>query len=132
MSKLSIYFIDCKLKKTEKNVTVSADRLGRSFTLKSLLAIHSQTLVWVVSPLLGWGHFGVEPFGMFCALDWHRPSLSYVSCIFVFCFWIPVCIMIFCYGNIVARVYKAKRSTVTPLSQLDIYITKVNMILKQL
>ena len=60
-------------------------------------------LFWSVMPLLGWSSYGQEPCMFACGLKWTEPSVAnktYIICIFIFCFAIPVGIMTYCYCRV--------------------------------
>ncbi|XP_068160135.1 opsin 7, group member b [Antennarius striatus] len=55
--------------------------------------------VFAVGPLSGWGEYGAEPYGTACCIDWYAPSqnsaaMSYIVCLFIFCYIVP-CTVIF-------------------------------------
>ncbi|KAM9344159.1 opsin 7, group member b [Pholidichthys leucotaenia] len=55
--------------------------------------------VFAVGPLSGWGEYGAEPYGTACCINWYAPSqnsaaMSYIICLFIFCYAVP-CIVIF-------------------------------------
>ncbi|KAM8829537.1 opsin 7, group member b [Synchiropus picturatus] len=55
--------------------------------------------VFAVGPLTGWGEYGAEPYGTACCINWHAPgqnsaAMSYIICLFFFCYIVP-CIVIF-------------------------------------
>ncbi|XP_066533937.1 opsin 8, group member b [Hoplias malabaricus] len=65
-------------------------------------------LLWAVFPLLGWGRYGPEPFGLSCTLAWaemkeHSPS--FVIIMFSMNLVIPALIIFSCYFGIFLRLY---------------------------
>lgn len=63
--------------------------------------------VWAFAPLLGWGRFEVERSRISCGPAWGSQELSaftYNVSIFIFTFFIPVIIVVLCYGNILHTV----------------------------
>ncbi|KAF7690339.1 opsin-5-like isoform X1 [Silurus meridionalis] len=65
-------------------------------------------LLWAVFPLIGWGAYGPEPFGLSCTLAWaemkeHSPS--FVISMFAMNLAIPAVIIVFCYFGITLRLY---------------------------
>lgn len=65
-------------------------------------------LLWALFPLLGWGAYGPEPFGLSCTLAWaemkeHSPS--FVLSMFTMNLAIPTIIIICCYFGIAIRLY---------------------------
>nr|UAY98662.1 tmt2a [Lutjanus erythropterus] len=70
------------------------------------------SLAWTVPPLLGWSSYGPEGPGTTCSVQWHQRSAtarSYISCLFIFCFLLPLLLMIFCYGRILLAVRAVAR-----------------------
>ncbi|XP_039599792.1 pinopsin-like [Polypterus senegalus] len=86
---------------------------------KPLLSVGASwlySLVWTVPPLLGWSSYGPEGPGTSCSVTWtskSSDSVSYIICLFIFCFAIPVLVMVYCYGRLlfaVKQVGKIRRS----------------------
>ncbi|XP_036438566.1 opsin 8, group member b [Colossoma macropomum] len=70
-------------------------------------------LLWALFPLLGWGRYGPEPFGLSCTLAWgemkeHSPS--FVVSMFSMNLAIPAIIIISCYFGIALRLYVSYKS----------------------
>ncbi|MBN3276061.1 OPN3 protein, partial [Polyodon spathula] len=74
------------------------------------------SLVWTVPPLLGWSSYGPEGAGTSCSVSWtskSHESVSYITCLFIFCLAVPVLVMGYCYGRIlytVKQVGKLRRT----------------------
>lgn len=65
------------------------------------------SLVWTGAPLLGWNRYTLEIHQLGCSLDWASKDPNDTSFILLFllaCFFVPVGIMIYCYGNILYAV----------------------------
>ncbi|XP_031694101.1 opsin-3 isoform X1 [Anarrhichthys ocellatus] len=65
------------------------------------------SLVWTGAPLLGWNRYTLEIHRLGCSLDWASKDPNDASFILLFllaCFFVPVGIMIYCYGNILYAV----------------------------
>ncbi|KAJ3586180.1 hypothetical protein NHX12_012581 [Muraenolepis orangiensis] len=61
--------------------------------------VWSFACVFAVGPLARWGRYTAEPYGTACCIDWRAPArepsaLSYVACLFLFCYALP-CAVIF-------------------------------------
>ena len=55
---------------------------------------------WSMLPLIGLGSYAVESNRIACGLDWQDPNTAnktYVGCIFVFCYLVPVGTMVYSY-----------------------------------
>ncbi|XP_044024650.1 opsin 8, group member b isoform X2 [Siniperca chuatsi] len=66
-------------------------------------------LIWALFPILGWGRYGPEPFGLSCSLAWgqmkHEGLSSFVISMFSFNLVIPSVIIIYCYFGIAIKLY---------------------------
>ncbi|XP_068424112.1 opsin-5-like [Clinocottus analis] len=77
----------------------------------SLISIWTGAMFWSVAPLLGWGSFTDRGYGT-CEVDWSKANYStihksYIISILIFCFFIPVMIMLFSYVSIINTVKSA-------------------------
>ncbi|XP_062591798.1 opsin-5-like isoform X1 [Saccostrea cucullata] len=55
--------------------------------------------LWASLPLLGWGQYGVEPYGTSCTLKW-TANKGFVTLMLILCIVFPVIVMKFCYGGV--------------------------------
>ncbi len=65
-------------------------------------------LIWALFPILGWGEYGPEPFGLSCSLAWgqmKKEDFSFVITMFSFNLVIPSVIIICCYFGITINLY---------------------------
>ncbi|KAL3049917.1 hypothetical protein OYC64_012056 [Pagothenia borchgrevinki] len=65
------------------------------------------SVVWTGAPLLGWNRYTLEIHRLGCSLDWASKDPNDASFILLFllaCFFVPVGIIIYCYGNILYTV----------------------------
>ncbi|KAM8859445.1 opsin-5-like [Spinachia spinachia] len=74
----------------------------------SLICIWTGAMFWSVAPLLGWGSYTDRGYGT-CEVDWSKANYStihksYIISILIFCFYIPVMIMLFSYVSIINTV----------------------------
>ncbi|XP_051954486.1 opsin-5-like [Xyrauchen texanus] len=70
-------------------------------------------LLWALFPLVGWGKYGPEPFGLSCTLAWtdmKEHSQSFVITIFLMNLVIPAIIIISCYSGIALKLYITYKS----------------------
>lgn len=82
-----------------------ADRLHNSNLLCTLLvaACWLYALAWAAFPLLGWSRYALESDKLRCSIDWASRLLkdqTYIVLLFVFCFAVPVSVMIFSFVKI--------------------------------
>ncbi|ODM97999.1 Opsin-5 [Orchesella cincta] len=64
-------------------------------------------LVWALPPLIGFGNYELEPFGLSCTLDWvarDQASKIYMVLVTIFCVFLPLLIILFCYCQIILLV----------------------------
>ncbi|KAM8954120.1 opsin-5-like [Pelodytes ibericus] len=69
-------------------------------------------LLWAILPLLGWGRYGPEPFGISCTIAWadfqdSSNGFSFIVSMFTLCTLTPAVIIIACYSRIAWRLHKA-------------------------
>ncbi|XP_030628011.1 opsin 8, group member b [Chanos chanos] len=70
-------------------------------------------LLWALLPLLGWGRYGPEPFGLSCTLAWSEMKehgFSFVISMFSMNLVIPAVTIISCYFGIALRLYVSYKS----------------------
>ncbi|CAL9692086.1 unnamed protein product [Knipowitschia caucasica] len=71
--------------------------------------------LWAVLPLLGWGSYGPEPFGLACSVDWtgYGESLNHSTFILVLsilCTFLPCVTIFFTYFGIAWKLHRAYQS----------------------
>ncbi|KAK7907163.1 hypothetical protein WMY93_015775 [Mugilogobius chulae] len=76
------------------------------------------SVLWSVLPLLGWGSYGPEPFGLACSVDWtgYGESLSHSTFILVLsvlCTFLPCLLILFTYFGIAWKLHRAYQSIQT-------------------
>ncbi|XP_013872569.1 opsin 7, group member b [Austrofundulus limnaeus] len=72
-------------------------------------------LVFAVGPLSGWGEYGAEPYGTACCINWHAlsqnsASMSYIICLFFFCYIIPCTVIFLSYTFILLTVRGSRQA----------------------
>lgn len=70
------------------------------------------SLLWAILPLIGWGYYGPEPFGISCTIAWsqfHNSSsgFSFILSMFLLCTILPALTIVACYLGIAWKVHKA-------------------------
>ncbi|XP_047429092.1 opsin 8, group member b [Mugil cephalus] len=71
-------------------------------------------LIWALFPILGWGRYGPEPFGLSCSLAWgemKHSGFSFVIAVFSFNLALPTVIIICCYSSIAIKLYFTYRKS---------------------
>nr|BAX02588.1 opsin-3 [Trichiurus lepturus] len=74
---------------------------------RAIAHIWLYSLAWTGAPLLGWNRYTLEVHQLGCSLDWASKDPNDASFILFFllgCFFVPVGIIIYCYGNILYTV----------------------------
>lgn len=71
--------------------------------------------LWALCPLLGWGSYGPEPFGLACSVDWagYQQSLNHSTFILtlsVLCTFTPCLLILFTYTGIAWKLHRAYKS----------------------
>ncbi|XP_076016226.1 opsin 8, group member a [Genypterus blacodes] len=71
--------------------------------------------LWALLPLMGWGSYGPEPFGLACSVDWigYQQSLNhstFIMTLSVLCTFIPFLVILFTYFGIAWKLHRAYQS----------------------
>ncbi|KAM8825931.1 opsin 8, group member a [Synchiropus picturatus] len=71
--------------------------------------------LWALLPLLGWGSYGPEPFGLACSVDWTGYSESinhstFIIALSILCTFLPCLTILFSYFGIAWKLHRAYRS----------------------
>lgn len=80
---------------------------------RAITHIWLYSLAWTGAPLLGWNRYTLEIHQLGCSLDWasRDPNdAAFVLLFLLFCFFVPVGIMVYCYGNILYTVHMVRTS----------------------
>ncbi|XP_025103453.1 rhodopsin, G0-coupled-like isoform X1 [Pomacea canaliculata] len=82
------------------------NRNSRHWIAKSVAGAWTYALCWSICPFLGLGHFGKEPFGTSCSLDWTSREFSarmynllVVLCLLV----LPLCSMVLFSARVISK-----------------------------
>ncbi|XP_037541253.1 opsin-5-like [Nematolebias whitei] len=72
-------------------------------------------LIWALFPILGWGRYGPEPFGLSCSLAWGQmkhDGFSFVVSLFSVNLLVPCVVIICCYFGIALKLYFTYKKSV--------------------
>ncbi|XP_072247531.1 opsin-3 [Leuresthes tenuis] len=86
---------------------VHAQVVDFAWAWRAIAHIWLYSLAWTGAPLLGWNRYTLEIHQLGCSLDWTSKDPNDASFILFFllaCFFVPVGVMIYCYGNILYTV----------------------------
>ncbi|NWX34413.1 OPN5 protein, partial [Notiomystis cincta] len=89
-----------------------SNRIPKSTVCILIAFIWLYSLLWAILPLLGWGYYGPEPFGISCTIAWsefHNSSngFSFILSMFLLCTVLPALTIVACYLGIAWKVHKA-------------------------
>ncbi|KAK3554170.1 hypothetical protein QTP70_019102 [Hemibagrus guttatus] len=87
---------------------VHAQVIDFPWAWRAITHIWLYSLAWTGTPLLGWNRYTLEIHQLGCSLDWASKDPNDASFIIFFllaCFFVPVGIMAYCYGNILYTVH---------------------------
>ncbi|XP_021422909.2 opsin-5-like [Oncorhynchus mykiss] len=87
-----------------------------------VVAVWCYASVFAIGPLAHWGHYRAEPYGTACCIDWNVPNyelsaLSYIVCLFLFCYALPCTVIFLSYTFILLTVrgsHQAVQQHVSP------------------
>ncbi|XP_071019633.1 opsin-5-like, partial [Oncorhynchus clarkii lewisi] len=97
-------------------VTGNPPKTGNKFQRRTITMVISviwlYSGLWAVFPLLGWGGYGPEPFGVACSVDWasYQDSLNrstFIMSLSILCTFIPCLVILFSYFGIAWKLHKA-------------------------
>ena len=81
--------------------------------LTILVSVWTFGLIWGAGPLMGWSDYVPESDGYYCSINWMDESArSYVTCIFLLGFILPVSLMCLSYGGVLSKVKEVRISPV--------------------
>ena len=73
------------------------------------------SVIWAMFPVLGWGRYGPEPFGISCSLAWGKmknEGFSFIVAMFSFNLAVPAVVIICCYFGIAINLFFTHKNTV--------------------
>nr|XP_015199483.1 PREDICTED: opsin-5-like isoform X1 [Lepisosteus oculatus]XP_015199493.1 PREDICTED: opsin-5-like isoform X1 [Lepisosteus oculatus]XP_015199497.1 PREDICTED: opsin-5-like isoform X1 [Lepisosteus oculatus] len=90
----------------------SGNRFDKKKIYFVILFIWLYAALWALLPVLGWGHYGPEPFGLSCSVDWagyHNSvnGATFLLSMFVLCTVFPCLAIVLCYSGIAWKLHKA-------------------------
>eukprot|EP00794_Sanderia_malayensis_P020112 gene20112-22083_t len=95
-----------------------------------LLSTWLYSLAWSIFPFLNWSGYELEADAMRCSINWASKQLKnrlYIVCLFLFCFFVPIFIMIFSFTKVkteIKRMQVRAANLTGTLSQAAMETTK--------
>lgn len=83
---------------------------------RAITQIWLYSLAWTGVPLFGWNQYVLETHQLGCSLDWSSKDpndSSYIIFFLLACFFVPIGIMAYCYGNILYTVRMVRSAQVS-------------------
>ncbi|XP_053140116.1 opsin-5-like isoform X2 [Hemicordylus capensis] len=89
----------------------NSHNINRNVIRVSITLIWLYAALWAILPLLGWGHYGPEPFGTSCTIAWGQfhnsfSGFSFILSMFILCTFLPAMTIIICYLSIAWKIHK--------------------------
>ncbi|XP_010221965.1 PREDICTED: opsin-5 [Tinamus guttatus] len=90
----------------------NSNKITKNTVCIVITVIWLYSLLWAILPLIGWGYYGPEPFGISCTIAWskfHNSSngFSFILSMFLLCTVLPALTIVACYLGIAWKVHKA-------------------------
>lgn len=104
---------------TEKHLFLppvwSGNKFCSSHARLLVVGVWCYASIFAVGPLAQWGHYSAEPYGTACCIDWHASNheltaLSYIVCLFVFCYVLPCTVIFLSYTFILLTVRGSRQA----------------------
>ncbi|KAL3052807.1 hypothetical protein OYC64_005351 [Pagothenia borchgrevinki] len=78
-------------------------------------------LIWALLPVLGWGRYGPEPFGLSCSLAWGQmkhEGFTFVVSLFTFNLVLPSIIILCCYFGIAIKLFFTYKKSISNINRV--------------
>ncbi|XP_063064341.1 opsin-5-like [Engraulis encrasicolus] len=90
-------------------------KFSSSHALLLVAGVWGYASVFAIGPLVRWGLYGPEPYGTACCIDWYAPTydllaMSYIICLFLFCYVVPCTIIFLSYASILLTVRGSRQA----------------------
>uniref|UniRef100_A0A8B9HMS9 Opsin 7, group member b n=1 Tax=Astyanax mexicanus TaxID=7994 RepID=A0A8B9HMS9_ASTMX len=111
------------------------NKFSSSHALLLVVGVWCYSAVFAVGPLSGWGQYGSEPYGTACCIDWYAPhhsltAMSYIICLFFFCYIVPCTIIFFSYAFILMTVRGSRQAVQQHVSPQNKIVNAQTLIVK--
>ena len=84
-----------------------ASKITARVAILAVATCYMGGFTWALLPFTGWATYGLEAPGVSCGIehDDHRPAtISFMICVFIFVYSLPLCTMIYCYNGVYSTV----------------------------
>lgn len=85
------------------------EEIGKGKMLAIVASLWFFAFLWALFPLVGWSFYAPEPGYAGCSVAWYANTAAnnaFIICLFIFFFFIPICVVIFCFSSIYLEVRK--------------------------
>ncbi|KAJ3583057.1 hypothetical protein NHX12_034502 [Muraenolepis orangiensis] len=96
------------------NQQATRARISRRTVAMLCAGIWLYSLIWALFPVVGWGQYGPEPYGLSCSLAWawmKEDSFPFVVTVFLFNLALPTLTIVCCYFAISLKLYLIYRQS---------------------
>ncbi|CAL8367230.1 unnamed protein product [Lota lota] len=113
------------------------NKFSASHACFMLAGVWSYACVFAVGPLAQWGNYTVEPYGTACCIDWRAANhdlsaLSYIGCLFLFCYALPCIVIFLSYAFILLTVRGSQQAVQQHVSSPQSRTTNVHALIVKL
>ncbi|XP_060908456.1 opsin 8, group member b [Labrus mixtus] len=98
------------------NLTSPREKISKKTVKILCMWIWLYALIWAMFPILGWGRYGPEPFGLSCSLAWGQmktEGFSFVISMFTLNLITPSFIIFGCYFGIAINLFYAGKKSIS-------------------
>ncbi|XP_017553679.1 opsin 7, group member b isoform X1 [Pygocentrus nattereri] len=111
------------------------NKFSSSHALLLVVGVWCYSAIFAVGPLSGWGQYGSEPYGTACCIDWYapyhsQPAMSYIICLFFFCYIVPCTIIFLSYAYILMTVRGSQQAVQQHVSPQNKIVNAQTLIAK--
>ncbi|XP_066515171.1 opsin 7, group member b [Hoplias malabaricus] len=111
------------------------NKFSSSHALLLVMGVWCYSAMFAVGPLSGWGQYSTEPYGTACCIDWYAPShslpaMSYIICLFFFCYILPSTIIFLSYAFILVTVRGSRQAVQQHVSPQNKILNAQTLIVK--
>lgn len=114
---------------------ILGNKFSSSHAMLLVVGVWCYSTIFAVGPLSGWGQYSYEPYGTACCIDWFAPhdnllAMSYIMCLFFFCYVIPCTIIFLSYAFILVTVRGSQQAVQQHMSPQNKIVNAQTHIIK--